>query len=277
MSTNTERQSNSVRYLQQQLVAHGFKLIIDGILGRETVQAVRDFQHQRHLPVTGVVDRHTESALILPINARLLSPDDLYHAAHLLGVPAASVATVAHVENYGAGFDAIGRPALLFDRLQFYRRLLASGMRKTTVATHVAHSPNLVHPRHDAHIHDLSEYERFTLASEIDKNCAIEAGRWGMFQIMGLHWARLGYVDPLDFMLAMHQSEGAQLDAFCKFILTDRALLRALQLCDWRTFARLYNGPSFKTDLYDIKLAQAFSIMQSIYPLPLNTLEYLHA
>lgn len=272
MSTNTERQSNSVRYLQQQLVAHGFVLTVDGILGIETVQALRHFQHQRHLPVTGVVDLHTESALILPVNSRLLSPDDLYHAAHLLGVPAATVATVAHVENHGAGFDAYGQPTLLFDRLQFYRRLLASGMHKTTVANHVAHSPTLVHPRHDEHCHELTEYERFTLASEIDKNCAIEAGRWGMFRIMGLHWARLGYVDPLDFMLAMHQSEGSQLDAFCKFILTDRALLRAVQLCDWVTFAHQYNGPSFRTDLYDVKLAQTFSIMQSIYPL--NTQEY---
>lgn len=275
MSMNTEKQHHSVRYLQQQLVAHGFDLVVDGIWGVDTVQALRSFQQQRHLPMTGVVDLHTESALIMPVNTRLLGADDLFRAAHLLGVPAASVAAVAHVENRIAGFDETGMPALLFDRLQFYRRLLATGMNKASVAALVAQSPSLVHPGQDSHQHMLTEYERFILATEIDKNCAIEAGSWGMFQIPGIHWARLGYIDPLDFMLSMQQSEGSQLEAFCKFILTDRTLLGALHNRDWATFARLYNGPAYRAGLYDVRLAQTFSIMQSIYPL--NTEESLLA
>lgn len=218
---------------------------------------------------------NTERALIMPVNSRLLETDDLFRAAHLLGVPAASVAAVAHVESRCAGFDATGMPALLFDRLQFYRRLLASGMSKPAVAAWVARFPDLVHPGPDSHQYTQTEYERFIQATEIDKNCAIEAGCWGMFQIMGIHWARLGYIDPLDFMLSMQQSEGSQLEAFCKFILTDRTLLGALHVRDWTVFARRYNGPSYRSGLYDVRLAQTFAIMQSIYPL--NTEESLPA
>jgi len=56
----------------------------------------------------------------------------------------------------------------------------------------------------------------------------------------------------------MRASEGAQLDAFVCFIEADPVLHKALKARKWATFAGLYNGPSYKENLYDVKLARAF-------------------
>ena len=88
---------------------------------------------------------------------------------------------------------------------------------------------------------------------------AIEACSWGAFQVMGYHWARLGYPSAQAFRDEMSHSEGRQLDAFIRFIEADPALLKALKAKKWAEFARLYNGPAYKEYLYDAKLAAAFA------------------
>lgn len=52
-----------VKELQQLLGSRGYKLIIDGDFGPRTEAAVKDFQKNRSLPVTGVADAATVSAL----------------------------------------------------------------------------------------------------------------------------------------------------------------------------------------------------------------------
>ncbi|MBV5553030.1 N-acetylmuramidase family protein, partial [Pseudomonas aeruginosa] len=42
------------------------------------------------------------------------------------------------------------------------------------------------------------------------------------------------------------------------FIDTDPALHKALKARKWADFARLYNGPDYKRNLYDTKLARAY-------------------
>ncbi len=79
---------------------------------------------------------------------------------------------------------------------------------------------------------------------------------------MGYHWELLGFASVEDFADAMRLSEAAHLDAFVRFLLTDPALHRALKAGQWATFARLYNGPAYKENLYDVKLARAFARYQ---------------
>ena len=50
----------------------------------------------------------------------------------------------------------------------------------------------------------------------------------------------------------------AQLDAFVTFIASDATLHKALKARKWAEFAKLYNGPAYKENLYDAKLAQAY-------------------
>jgi hypothetical protein len=75
---------------------------------------------------------------------------------------------------------------------------------------------------------------------------------------MGFHWKRLGYASVHDFVAAMSTNESQQFDAFVRFIETDPALYKALKARKWAEFAKLYNGPDYQRNLYDIKLQRAY-------------------
>ena len=94
------------------------------------------------------------------------------------------------------------------------RELVANGMSEADVAALAARMPNIVNTARGGYSGGTSEHARFAVASQIDTMSAIEACSWGMFQIMGYHWARLGYIDAQDFKLHMQESEGEQLQAF---------------------------------------------------------------
>ena len=56
---------------------------------------------------------------------------------------------------------------------------------------------------------------------------------------------------------AFAKSAGAQLDALVAFIKDNRHLWRAARSDDWATFARIYNGPGYARNRYDVKLGGA--------------------
>ena len=54
---------DDVRVVQRRLAGGGIAVGVDGVFGDDTDAAVRKFQQQRGLPVTGVVDAATRAAL----------------------------------------------------------------------------------------------------------------------------------------------------------------------------------------------------------------------
>ena len=256
-----------VRELQRRLKELGYQIEVDGWFGDETEKAVIDFQRKNNLTAIGEVGPRTEFALKGYGNTKTLSERDLIKAAELLGVPVAAVATVAQVESSGHGFDATNKPAILFERHVFYKQLIANGKKASDVSTMSERIPNIINKKRGGYVGGSGEQGRFSSACQIDETSAIESCSWGMFQIMGYHWARLGYTDAQDFRMHMQESEGEQLQAFCKFILTDKDLLKALNEQKWDVFAKLYNGPAYKENLYDVKLARAFEKLSAVYPL----------
>ena len=52
-----------IQSVQTALNSHGAKLTVDGRMGRRTAVALRSFQHQQNLPVTGRPDKATLKAL----------------------------------------------------------------------------------------------------------------------------------------------------------------------------------------------------------------------
>ncbi len=62
-----------VRQIQEWLGLHGQQVVIDGVFGPATEQAVRQFQTSRQLPETGIVDEETFLWLVQPL-LRALAP-----------------------------------------------------------------------------------------------------------------------------------------------------------------------------------------------------------
>lgn len=249
----------SVAALQRQLNAVGLTVDANGIYDDATVAAVGAFQKRAGLIADGIVGPKTLTALTGgERNPRLLSEADLVKAAERLGVQVAAIKAVNAVESCGQGFlDDGRRPVILYERHVMYDRLKAIGVDADSLAEKY---PNLVNAKRGGYAGGASEYARLLSARAIDSACALESCSWGQFQIMGYHWKALGYAGIDDFVGEMETSEAAQLDAFVRFIEADPALLKALKARKWADFARPYNGPAYKDNLYDVKLARAFEL-----------------
>lgn len=246
----------AVRELQASLNKFGAKLVVDGWFGEATTAAVMEAQSHFGLVVDGIAGPKTLQALASGARAPgHLMAADLASAAEKLGVEVAVVRAVNEVESRGCGFLPDGRPVILFERHIMYRELKAAG---ADVADLSAKYPGLVNPKRGGYMGGASEHQRLHKACTIDRACAIASASWGLFQIMGYHWERLGYISAESFADLMRSGEAAQLDALVRFVLADPELLKAIRAKRWAKVAELYNGPDYKANLYDVKLARAF-------------------
>lgn len=248
---------SAVAELQHTLNRHGAGLVVDGWFGEATEATVMSLQRSAGLVVDGVVGIKTLEWLQGKENGTRLREADLIAAAEHLGVPLAGIKAVNAVESRGSGFLPDGRPVILLERHVAYRQANAAGLMAAALQSRY---PNLVNTARGGYAGGSAEWARFeNLRSITSDAIAIEACSWGLFQIMGYHWRALGYASAADFQARMTASEGQQLAAFVSFIEADATLLKALKSKKWAEFAHLYNGPAYKENLYDAKLAAAFA------------------
>ncbi|MYM70528.1 DUF3380 domain-containing protein [Pseudoduganella sp. FT55W] len=245
-----------VENLQKRLTSSGHPVPVTGYFDHGTEAAVMAVQKAKGLVVDGIAGPKTFIALRGVTLPHHLTDADLVNAAELLGVQVAAVRAVNEVESVGQGMLPDGRPKILFERHVFWKRLEAHGIDPAPIA---AHKPALVSQERGGYQGGAAEYMRLAGAMLICEAAAYEACSWGAFQIMGYHWKDLGYESLAEFVAAMEESEAEQLGAFVRFIAQDAALLAALKARKWSTFAKLYNGPDYARNLYDAKLAQAYT------------------
>ncbi|KTS77841.1 peptidoglycan-binding protein [Pseudomonas oryzihabitans] len=255
-------QGPAVQALQQALATQGFALVASGTFDTTTLAAVQAFQQRAGLPADGLAGPRTLAALGGAADPRQLAPADLQNAATTLAVPLAAVQAVTEAESRGSGFLDDGRPVILFERHVFYARLVERRGRATAELL-ARDYPNLVNPQPGGYGNGTSEWQRLTLARQLDENLALESASWGLFQIMGYHWQTLDYADIQDFVARMTSSAAAQLEAFVRFLRAQPGLLQSLRTGKWADFARGYNGPGYARNLYDIKLSRAFARYQA--------------
>jgi len=246
-----------VAQLQRQLIAAGFKIEADGWFGDATEGAVKTLQKHIGLVVDGIAGPKTIAALISRTNdPRLLSEHKLDNAAQRLGVQLAAIKAVNEVESRGRGFLDDGRPVILYERHVAYR---LAAEAELVPEQFWQRSPNVLNEKRGGYAGGAAEWSRLATAMQVlPADIAYGACSWGQFQIMGYHWESLGYASIEAFVAEMKKSEGAQLEAFCRYIESEPVLHKALKARKWVDFARGYNGPAYKENLYDVKLARAF-------------------
>lgn len=228
----------------------------DGWFGAATEKGVRAFQYDKDLIVDGIAGERTLQALYGNLRpAYQLKESDLVRAARDLGVELASVHALAEVESAGNGFLEAGVPVILFERHWMRRQLLKLDVDVDVLA--YLH-PDLVNSDAGGYLGGRAEHDKLARAKLIHEDSAIESASWGRFQVMGFHWKALGYPNAKDFERRMRKDEGEHLEAFTRFILNDAALLTALRRKDWAEVARLYNGPAYAKNHYDVKLGEAY-------------------
>jgi hypothetical protein len=182
---------------------------------------------------------------------KLLATDFTWAAVELSCLDAA-IRAVATVESRGKGFDDRGVPIILFEAHKF--------------SEFTQHRFDESHPRISS-LHwdralytgsNMEEHLRLEEAALLDREAALRAASWGLFQILGDNWQACGYASLQEFINAAYHSERGHLEMFVGFLKNNPRMRKALVNHDWVAFARMYNGPAFAKNHYDAKLAAAY-------------------
>ena len=260
---------DAVAILQKQLVLLGYKagtkpLIIDGDFGKDTEQAVIQFQRKVGLVADGKVGDKTRQALSGNSVSKYLTDKDYKNAATRLKVPELVIRVLGAVESQGVGFLNNGKAKILFERHRMYF-YLSQFFDKAFAIHQMKKFPNLVNSMTGGYKGDSAEYTRLSLAMNIHKESALMSTSWGQFQIMGENWKDLGYASIQEFVDQQQISETHQMEAFLRFIEWKPGLLAALQKQDWHTVFTLYNGKNYKKLGYQAKFQKEWDHLEPIY------------
>jgi hypothetical protein len=165
------------------------------------------------------------------------------------------------VEAAGSGFDRLGRPKMLFEPHIFYS-MLGKGKKRDTAV-----SQGLAYPKWGEKPYPSDSYPRLIKAMAIDAAAALKSASWGLTQILGRYHADIGFATPRDMVQAFMDHEAEHLEATVK-------LLKAWKVDDdlkahrWAVVAGTWNGPGYRKNRYDTKLATAFAKWQKIRDTP---------
>lgn len=188
--------------------------------------------------------------------------DEISKVAAEFGIEAAALLAVAEIESGGSVFAAIdGRmePLIRFEGHYFDRRLSGEAQAK-------ARAEGLASPNAGAIANPASQAARWELlerAAAIDRKAAYESVSWGLGQVMGAHWEWLGFADVDALAAEARTGAGGQARLMARFI-EKSGLKEALEKRDWEAFARVYNGPGFRKNAYDTRLAAAHRRYQGL-------------
>jgi hypothetical protein len=186
------------------------------------------------------------------MDTRVLLLTDFQEAASTLQCEVAAIMAVAKVESDGEGFCADGFPKTLFEGQHFYRY---------THGLYAQQHPTICYEKQTYEFYGKAcfpkERQRLADAIRLDRNAALMSASWGKFQIMGFNYAICGCTTIQQFVNRMCKSEHEHLDLFCEYII-HAGMSDELQAKDWPRLARLYNGPLYWKNHYDIILAEAY-------------------
>ncbi len=183
------------------------------------------------------------------------TPTGLENARKFIGCDLPALESVLQVETGGSGFDSQKRPKMLFEPHIFYARLNTiadKGPLQRAVAN------GLAYPKQGEKPYPADSYPRLLAAMQIDQEFALQSASWGAPQILGENYTVLGFTSAVAMVTAFIPSEDGQILGMAHFI---KAKLLATPLIqhDWAKFAAGYNGPAYRRNNYDVKLAQAYS------------------
>lgn len=176
--------------------------------------------------------------------------------ARSLGLEPAALMAVVEVESGGRVYAVVqGReePLIRFEGHYFDRRLPASSRE-------IARSQGLAAPVAGAVRNPPGQAARWRLldrAAEIDRRAAYESTSWGVGQVMGAHWAWLGYASVDALVEEARSGLEGQLRLMLRYI-RKAGLDEALRQRDWAAFAQGYNGSGFARNSYHLRLGLAY-------------------
>ena len=265
MSLRLNDSGEAVKQLQQKL-----GLTVDGQFGPNTRAAVIAFQKKNGLTADGIVGPSTLAKLNAPVATApapatgtkklALTKEDFITAGALLKCHPGMIHALALKETNGAAYLADGRPKILFERHQFYKRL-----PKAIRDRAFKEAPDICNPSSGGYKGKAAEYVRLERAQAYSKSIALEAASWGQFQVMGFNAVGIGYSTVEEFVEQMYQGIDKHLLALCRFIMATPAALKGIRTQDFAMLAKAYNGSGYAANNYDTDLSKYFNQVKGQY------------
>jgi hypothetical protein len=177
--------------------------------------------------------------------------------AQQLGVEPAVLFAVIEVESAGTimwNVNGKQRPAIRFEGHYFHKRLKGAQLQAAVAA-------GLANPKAGAVANPRSYSARYALlerAKDINEAVALESTSWGLGQVMGANWKRLGYGSVNQLVKEAESGAEGQIKLMVEYI-EDFGLVPSLKSKDWESFAHGYNGPAHAKGNYAGKMATAYA------------------
>lgn len=194
--------------------------------------------------------------------AKRIDDVDLPKLGRLIGVGEDELHAFMDVETSGSGFDVQGRPKMLFEPHVFYRNL-------PDTLKAVAVREGLAYAKQGARAYPKDSYPRLIKAIAIHQTAALKAASWGLGQILGENHKMIGYPTPEAMVVAFMADEENQLKGVIDYLVAAK-LAKPLRDHAWAVVARGYNGPAYKINNYDKKMAMAFAKWRKIRDTPID-------
>lgn len=186
-----------------------------------------------------------------------LTDNDFIDSAKILKCDVAAIKAVAEVESSGSGFLQDGTIKVLFEGHIFYKYSNGAFADSHPTLCYPHWSRKFYATGANADIRGHKERGRLHDAMLLDEKAALMSASYGKFQVMGFNYTHCGFKNINDFFNVIQLNEGEQIKSFCKYIL-DVGLDDELRNHEWGAFAYKYNGPEYKKNRYDLKLAAAW-------------------
>lgn len=192
--------------------------------------------------------------------------DAIRGVASMLACDVSTIMAIAEVESgpQGAFLDS-GEPVILFEPHIFSR--LTQGefdgamIKEQPLTAKWAH---LSYPKWRRGWYGPTSVQHTRLQAAISlskaayvRDAALMSCSWGLYQLMGFNYELCGFDKLQRFVNAMYRSVDDHLWAFARFVRKNSKLVDAVRQKDMPTVARIYNGPGYKKNGYDVKLASA--------------------
>ncbi len=181
---------------------------------------------------------------------------EVERVAMAMNLDPACLMAVVEVESGGRYFARVnGRkePVIRFEGHYFYRLLPRAKRNRAVVQGLASHRAGRV--RNPSA--QVSRWALLDAACKIDRGAALASVSWGVGQVMGVHWRWLGYANIEGLVKEARSGLSGQVRLMARFI-KKAGLVETLNSRDWAGFARAYNGPGYRRNRYDVKMARAY-------------------
>lgn len=213
----------------------------------------------------GIIGKATKNAvfeLFRDLKARAITNEGLKELSVALGdhTGTAKIRAVAEVESGGNGWLNDGLVKILYERHKFWQYNDDVSAPKSTFFNYPSGGNYTI----DADNNDINDsWEKLLRACEYDPMAAFMSISMGKFQVMGFHYAVLGFKNPWDMMYSLVSDEQKHYDLLVKYIKINN-LTKAFQAINGvanncRSFAAGYNGSKYANFNYHVKIANAYT------------------